>query len=247
MSKEVVRSVKIITTSEILKDVPPVQEGFPMRKWSVKLAIVGADGEDVAPNLFDKVTYRLHPTFVNPNRTIKKPPFKLEEQGWGEFDLTVVMHVADKGGEHTVIHDLNFLQARYESVHKFSFPTGKPLLSRLLAESGPVDDEVVAEAPLALEEPTPAKKEKRKHEGLESTKKKTKQDRMIDMERLAEGLEKLEEDDLLHVVQMVTDNRTPDMYIKNDIEEGEFHMDLYTVPDHLLRMLWDLVRKKVFT
>ena len=65
------------------------------------------------------------------------------------------------------------------------------------------------------------------------------------MERLAEGLQKLGEDDLLQVVQIVTDNKTADAYIKNDIEEGEFHLDLYTLSDSLLRMLWDFTRKRV--
>lgn len=38
------------------------------------------------------------------------------------------------------------------------------------------------------------------------------------MERLADGLQKLNEDDLLEVVQMVHDNKAPDTYIKNDVE-----------------------------
>jgi len=38
------------------------------------------------------------------------------------------------------------------------------------------------------------------------------------MEKLAEGLQKLGEDDLLQVVQMVHDNKTPDTYTKNDVE-----------------------------
>lgn len=38
------------------------------------------------------------------------------------------------------------------------------------------------------------------------------------MEKLADGLQKLEEDDLLHVVQMVHDNKTPETYTKNDVE-----------------------------
>lgn len=40
----------------------------------------------------------------------------------------------------------------------------------------------------------------------------------VDMEKLAEGLEKLGEDDLLHVVQMVHDNKSDDTYTKNDVE-----------------------------
>lgn len=67
----------------------------------------------------------------------------------------------------------------------------------------------------------------------------------VDLERLADGLKMLGEDDLLGVVEMVTDNKTKDMYIKNDVQEGEFHMDLYTLPDPLLLSLWDYVKKRV--
>jgi transcription initiation factor IIF auxiliary subunit len=38
------------------------------------------------------------------------------------------------------------------------------------------------------------------------------------MDRLAQGLQKLQEDDLLQVVRIVTEHKTPDMYVKNDLE-----------------------------
>ena len=38
------------------------------------------------------------------------------------------------------------------------------------------------------------------------------------MEKLADGLQRLGEDDLLQVVQMVHDNKTTDTYTKNDVE-----------------------------
>jgi hypothetical protein len=38
------------------------------------------------------------------------------------------------------------------------------------------------------------------------------------MEKLADGLQKLNEDDLLQVVQMVHDNKSTDTYTKNDVE-----------------------------
>lgn len=38
------------------------------------------------------------------------------------------------------------------------------------------------------------------------------------MDKLADGLQKLNEDDLLQVVQMVHDNKSPDSYTKNDAE-----------------------------
>lgn len=38
------------------------------------------------------------------------------------------------------------------------------------------------------------------------------------MDRLADGLQKLNEDDLLQVVQMIHDNKAADSYTKNDVE-----------------------------
>lgn len=38
------------------------------------------------------------------------------------------------------------------------------------------------------------------------------------MDKLADGLQKLGEDDLLQVVQMVHDNKTSETYTKNDVE-----------------------------
>jgi transcription initiation factor IIF auxiliary subunit len=83
------------------------------------------------------------------------------------------------------------------------------------------------------------------------------------MDKLADGLQKLNEDDLLQVVQMVHDNKSADSYTKNDAERkdshpnlenprtnlnvftvGEFHVDLYTLPDSLIKMLWDFTAER---
>ena len=47
----------------------------------------------------------------------KKPPFRIDEKGWGEFDMSLVLTGAHKGGEHTLPHDLNFQNERYEATH----------------------------------------------------------------------------------------------------------------------------------
>lgn len=86
----------------------------------------------------------------------------------------------------------------------------------------------------------------------------------MDMEKLADSLQRLGEDDLLRVVEMVHDHKSPDTYTKNDVErehirlpigcnseglmsatEGEFHVDLYTLPDNLVTMLWDFCQQKL--
>jgi len=49
---------------------------------------------------------------------IKTPPFRCQEEGWGEFDMALVLHTIGKGGDHPITHDLNFTQERYEASHK---------------------------------------------------------------------------------------------------------------------------------
>jgi transcription initiation factor IIF auxiliary subunit len=65
------------------------------------------------------------------------------------------------------------------------------------------------------------------------------------MEKLADGLQKLHEEDLLHVIQLIHDNKTSETYTKNDVDAGEFHVDLYTLPDALVKQLWEFAGQKV--
>ncbi|ODV95935.1 hypothetical protein PACTADRAFT_49365 [Pachysolen tannophilus NRRL Y-2460] len=233
---EVKRTIRITTEQYILKDIPPIEEGFPMRTWSIQISMLDQQGKEIPANILDKVTYHLHPTFTNPVRHFKKPPFKIEEQGWGEFDMQISLHLLDKAGERKIHHDLNFLKEKYEVDHVISIPTNKPNLNKALLESGPVDSADFSSA------------SKRKNVDAVSTSKNKKSKTSaikgnVDLEKLADGLTKLGEDSLLGVVQMVVDNRTPEMNIKNDVEEGEFTMDLYSLPDSLLKSLWDYVKK----
>ena len=48
----------------------------------------------------------------------KNPPFRISEEGWGEFDMKITLTITNKGGEHVIEHDLNFAEERYESTHK---------------------------------------------------------------------------------------------------------------------------------
>jgi hypothetical protein len=61
--------------------------------------------------------------------------------------------------------------------------------------------------------------------------------RRTGIEKLAHGVQKLSDDDLLYVVILVYDNETSETYTKNDVEDGGFHIDLYTLPDSLVNML----------
>ncbi|PWY84959.1 putative Ran-specific GTPase-activating protein 1 [Aspergillus heteromorphus CBS 117.55] len=224
------QTVRLVTEQHIVNKDSGV-EGFPLRSWSIEVYVVNEHGDQIPANVFDKVTYTLHPSFgERAVQTFKNPPFRISEEGWGEFDLQINLTAADK--DHILTHDLNFAQARYESKHNITFKNPKPALLSLLRESGPVpgDENGV--------------KSKRAAAGEEGSKKKKRTEKIVDMDKLADGLQRLGEDDLLQVVQMVHDNKAPDSYTKNDVEQGEFHVDLYTLPDTLIKMLWDFTQEK---
>ncbi len=58
---------------------------------------------------------------------IKKPPFRIAEKGWGEFDMQIVLTGFHKGGDHTINHDLNFQSERYEAKHPIVRAVSLPL------------------------------------------------------------------------------------------------------------------------
>lgn len=107
--------------------------------------------------------------------------------------MEVVLHTADKGGDHLIRHDLNFQKPRYEMTHTvvcqlFStiFPklTQLPLqaftnpranLAKLLAQSGPVPGYDGTPA----EENGVGKRDKRKHDGDDRVKKKGKSEKQV--------------------------------------------------------------------
>lgn len=218
-----------------MPDVPPV-EGFPVRKWSIELVLLDEQNKEIPATIFEKVVYHLHPTFVNPNRTATESPFKIEEQGWGGFPLDISVFFLDKAGERKIPHDLNFLQEEYQVDHVIQVPINKPNLTKELEKSGSIEDvNLKRKVPLGNGVEPKVKKAKT---GSQSTIKGN-----INLEKLALGMTKLSEDDLVGVVQMITDNSTPEMNVTNNVEEGEFIIDLYSLPDGLLKSLWDYVKK----
>lgn len=65
----ITRQIKVTTKQEILKDEPKVQN-FPTRRWSIEVTMLHAEtGAEMPATVFDKVTYKLHPTFEVPIRS----------------------------------------------------------------------------------------------------------------------------------------------------------------------------------
>jgi len=214
-----------------------------LRHWTVKVVQVHAETkQEIDADIFDKVTYNLHPSFGDrAKQTFRKPPFKAEEDGWGEFEFDMVLTDLS-GKDHNVVHDLNFASTRYELKHVIVFKNPKPPLLTILRNSGPIP----GESSSVDTGPNGAQNKKRQSGANEEGKKKKRPDgKGIDMDKLADGLQKLGEDDLLQVVQMVHDNKTEESWMRNDVDQGEFHVDLYTLPDNLIKMLWDFTSERV--
>ncbi|RAH39625.1 transcription factor TFIIF complex subunit [Aspergillus brunneoviolaceus CBS 621.78] len=218
---DVERNVRLLTEQHILNKDFSV-ETFSLQSWSIDFYLVNNYSELVPANVFDQVTYTLHPSFgPRAVQTLKNFPFIICEEGWDEFDMEVGPIAADK--KYFVTHDLNFAQARYESKHVITFKNPKPPLQSLVYKSGPVpgDKDRV--------------KSKRAAGGFNS----------VDMDKLVDGLQRLGEDDLLQIVQMeLDDNKAPDSYTKNDVEQVEFHVDLHILPDNLIKILEEFTQEK---
>ena len=187
--------------------------GFPLRHWSMKIVLIHAETKaDVPADIFGSVTYNLHESFgEKAKQVLTAPPFRVAEDGWGEFELSITFTDLSLR-DHPVIHDLNFAQTRYETKHVIIFKNPKPPLLSALRNSGPIPGEPS----------TGVNGEKKRVSeigaGPERKKKKGGDGKGVDMDKLAEGLQKLGEDDLLQVVQMVHDNKSEESWMRNDVE-----------------------------
>lgn len=130
--------------------------------------------------------------------------------------MTIDLYTTEKGGKITLFHDLNFAKPRYESKQVVTIKSPSAALINLLRETGPVPGD---DANGGARKKADGDKKRKRLQGSAG---------QIDMEKLAEGLLKLSEDDLLHVVQMIHDNKSEDTYTKNDIDRK------YPLPRHLI-------------
>jgi transcription initiation factor IIF auxiliary subunit len=134
--------------------------------------------------------------------------------------MMIDLYTTEKGGKQTIVHDLNFQAPQYENVHTVTFRNPSQALQAILRETGPL----------------PTDEERKLKKGEAKNKRKN-----WDMDKIADALVKLGEDDLLHVIQMVHDHKDEHTYILNNVDQGEFSVDLYSLPENLLKMLSDFL------
>lgn len=116
--------------------------------------------------------------------------------------MIIDMYTTEKGGKISIAHDLNFQQSEYENIHTVTFRNPSQALQQLLRETGPL----------------PSDEERKQKKAVDGGSKKK---RPYDIERMADGLTKLGEDDLLQVIQMIHDHKDDNTYIQNNLD-GKF-------------------------
>ncbi|CAJ0746187.1 20653_t:CDS:2 [Entrophospora sp. SA101] len=223
-------------------------DGYSIREWKLTIYAINDVGAKFQANFIEKVEYNLHPTFKNPTRIMKKAPFTIIEKGWGEFDMNIRLFFPDKSIDPwNIDFDLNFQKPHYE-------------FHRLLKKEIPVlhDSRISSVSSSSSAVKSKLKPEHKLQIGIKSMIlqimnllhdlltlqliplmiRKT-----IDYTRLANNLSSLEGNDILEVIDLITRNRTNDMYINDDIDE--FHMDLYSLGEDLLKVLWDFTESRL--
>ncbi|KAI1075324.1 SAS complex, SAS5 subunit/transcription initiation factor IID, subunit 14 [Whalleya microplaca] len=221
---QIERKVKLVTEQHNIPKESPMPD-FPMKEWSVKIYLLDQAGNEHPANCFTKVQYNLHPSFENPHQVFTEPPFLCKNEGWGEFEMSIDLYTTEKGGKTSIFHDLNFQSPSYEVEQSVTFKNPSQALSQLLRETGPIPNEDETKSAAKSRKTNDSKKRKAP----------------VDFEKMGDALGKLNEDDLLHVIQMIHDHKTDDTYTKNDIEAGEFTVDLFTLPESLAKMIWDFL------
>lgn len=111
--------------------------------------------------------------------------------------MSIDLFTTEKGGKSTIQHDLNFGAPQYEHIHTIQFKNPSQALQQLLRETGPLPSD-----------------EERKLKKVDGTKKK----KAFDVEKMADGLVKLPEEDLLQVIQLIHDHKDESTYIQNNLD-----------------------------
>lgn len=120
--------------------------------------------------------------------------------------MTIDCFTTEKSGKIQLAHDLNFAAPTYDVEHTVTFRNPSQALQAILRETGPIP----------LDDAGAGKKKAGGLVGAGESKKRSKTG--FDLEKMADGLVRLNEDDILQVIQMIHDNKSEDTITKNDVE-----------------------------
>lgn len=83
----------IIGTYSLTKSVDAAGTATAFQ-WVCLIRSGDSEDEDISEYV-RRVEFNLHSTFAHPKRIIESPPFQVEEQGWGEFEINIRIFFQD--------------------------------------------------------------------------------------------------------------------------------------------------------
>lgn len=103
----------------------------------------GLNGEDIS-KFISKIEFDLDKSFAQPNVVITKPPFQIQEAGWGQFTINVKLYFPDPtlkpielGKELILFDDLPRKEKRpivAEDYNELVFVEPSPIMIKLLTQ-----------------------------------------------------------------------------------------------------------------
>jgi len=78
---------------------------FKTHDWTV--FVKGTEGADIS-HIVEKVVFHLHVSFPKPKRVCKEPPYKLQESGYGSFNLPIDVFFKTNAKEDARKHQMNY-------------------------------------------------------------------------------------------------------------------------------------------
>ncbi|RKP26101.1 yeats family-domain-containing protein, partial [Syncephalis pseudoplumigaleata] len=102
------KKIHVITRNAIMTDREFYRDQVPWRKWQIALFEAEGGRLDDRMPFVSKVVFRLHEDFDRPNRCVTQAPFKIEEVGWGGFEVPISIFFHGNVRPFTFVHDLGF-------------------------------------------------------------------------------------------------------------------------------------------
>lgn len=186
---------------------------LPQRHWKVELCMLDEAEKEIEIEIVARCTFYLHETFNDPVRSFDHPPFSVEEDGWGEFDIKIVCECIENGGKFTIHHPLTFDEPAYAIDYDIQVPCNAPVMRELLSKNCNLADLVKVEKP----------------------------DKKLTVSHWIGQIATADEDTVTDIVQMIVAHPAVQEEINKRPRHEDFLMGFHQLPNDLLRKIGDYV------
>lgn len=188
--------------------------GLPRRHWKVGLCMLDEKEGEVEINIISNCTFFLHETFEEPVRSFNSPPFAVEEDGWGEFEMKIVCDFVENGGKFTIRHSLTFDEPAYGVDYDIKVPYHIPLLKTLLS----------------------------KHFKLPDVSKDEKKNNMSSATSWFKQIASADQDVVTEVVQMIVSHPAVQAEVNKRPKHDDFLLGIHQLPNELVKRIAEYIR-----